>query len=540
MKALSLLLFFNFAPVVVTASEGPLRRAHFGFNYIPQGFVGCEFLSNANWQKAMIRVAQDLDLMRSLGATVIRIPFWSPTSGFTDRQIADSACQHLPDYITLLKEKGFGVIIFLSNTYQGSRNGQSVWLTIYRQRNPGKSDDELFEDFKRDSLIWHNGIVDLVESSVANDAVIFYDYTGEYSAKEHRSESYFKHIYRNSHIPQEKAGQSVLIVPDDLHSFIRLLKKIRGSVRFLDFHVYPVEPHVSCPGNPDYDIVYDSIAAHVSKHLTGAKLVIGEFGRRAFRYPQPSNNSPYPLVCPKEAGLALVRTFDEPSQAGTIMDIIRWARKKDVPIYAHWMLWDHSPNIDVPDSDLRAQVFGIGYEPDEPKAVLGSIAELFGIVNNGDMEIENNGKPANWIPQVLGSRLSSIKFASLQGTAATNLRFAHLETVGNCASCAISIRSEAATVSPDRPLFVNAYIRSNLDNVRISVFQYDDEGDELAIIEGPQIIPTDTHWRSYVHQIPGGWSVKLAAKANTIVFAIGGTVTQESGYLDVDAVSASQ
>jgi len=527
------------------ASGAPLSDSRFGFNYMPQGYKGCDFLTDDGWAEAKGKVAQDLDLMRSLGATVLRLPFWSPSSGFKPTWSVDTQmCRRLPDYLAMAKERGFKVVILLANTYQRMRGGELIWRIIYGSKFPNETDEELFERFVSDSLIWENGIIDLAESSSARDAVVYYDYTGEYTPSVPRESDYFRAIYSRSHVPAGKGGQSVLVAPDDLEggwdTLVEQLAIAHGSISFVDFHAYPVMPHTGCPGNPDFKAVYDHVVAEAATKFPGARVVIGEFGRKALRGPQPFDNLPYPRTCRKQAGQAPARVFDERSQSATVMDIINWAAAKKIPIYTHWMLWDHTPANDTPESDLRSNVFGIGSDPDAPKDVLGLIATRFGILKNGDMETPETGAPADWRAQSSGDGPSTLQLAVSDRDPATNARFAHLETTDACNSCRVSIDSVPAKIAPGKALYVNAYVRTNMSDVRISVAQFDDAGHQLDDISGPSISPADGRWRSYLHQIDGGWRAQISPKARKIVVSIGGAPRGAPAYLDVDAVSASQ
>ena len=530
---------------VPSAFARQASASRFGVNYLPQGYTGCDFLSAEGWPAAKAKVAQDLDLMRSLGATALRLPFWSPSSGFKAGWGVDTQmCKHLPDYLAMLKERDFKAIVMISNSYQRVRNGEPAWRIVYRRKHPGETEDELFSRYVRDSLVWHNAIVDLAESSPARDIVLFYDYTGEYWPKRPRETEYFRAIYEGSHIPRDKGGESLLFAPSGLttgpDALLPQLSLLHGAMKFVDFHAYPAMPHNACPGNPEFKAAYEEVVAEAAAKLPGAQVVMGEFGRRALKGPQPVDDAPYPRFCPKDAGEAPARVFDEKNQAATVMDVINWAADRKVPIYAHWMLWDHSPRNDLPDSDPQAQVFGIGYTPDEPKDVLGAIATKFGIVKNGDMETRLGRAPANWRAQTAEIDATDVRLDASNDGAAANEYFARLETAAPCNACRVWLQSALAAVSPDRPVYVNAYIRGDMSQVRISLAQFDKDGRRLADIDGPTVAAAPDAWRSYLHRIPGGWRAELSPAARKIAVMIGGVPASAQSRLDIDAVSVSQ
>jgi hypothetical protein len=291
----------------------------------------------------------------------------------------------------------------------------------------------------------------------------------------------------------------------------------------------------------DYKNLYNQMVSIVSAKYPSAQVVIGEFGRRALPRQQPDDNGPYYSSCPEQANVAVNRVFDESNQASALLDIINWAAAKQVPLYANWMLWDHSPKNTIPDSDVAAQVFGIGYTPNEPKDALGTIATRFDLVKNGDMENYFNG--TDWLANATGISTTTIQLFNSNANAAeaaANLRFGRVQANKSCTSCRVWIQSGLFFVTPGKPMYVNAYIRSNMQNIRISVAQYDSAGNRLDDATGPMFTPTAWQWYSYLHQISGGWYANISANATRAYIYISGTPFSAPGYLDVDTVSVSQ
>ena len=576
--------FIFFAPAVEAESDG------FGFNYWPHNSTGCsDSLTDANWASTQKSVAADLDLMRSLGAKVIRLTIWPMTSGFAEGWPLDTtACAHLPDMISMIKNRGFKIIIAFSNSYLSpiyldtidNKTGMPIHLSAWQiltkendengkpqlyyatnpdgftiDQRPYTTSPEAFIKFLNDSDNWINSIVNLTQGG--GDAILYYDIQNEYDSRALDLDWYFTNAFLWTDIPSDKIGISVLRVPEDVDgsqwAVLQKLAVAEENITFIDFHSYPVVPSFNCFLNPNIEATYDYIA----QRFPGTTVIMGEFGRRAITKSEvPQDNGTYPSICPRGIGTPpsffepINRSWDELSQDSTVSDLIERAAAKNIPYFLHWMLWDNSPRVDVPNTDSAAQVYGIGYNPHKPKNILGTISALNSIISNPDMEDTYLGKPVGWKVRASGPSgpIPVQLYASGYGTpdAATHDYYARVQTSLTCgAPCTAWLESDKFQVQGGMRLFVNAFIRSLMSDISIDVIEYDASDNQLNVVQGPRFNSQVWAWNNYLQRIeeqnnlgPNGWSVLTNPDTKSVAVRISGTPT--SPYLDVDTVSLSQ
>jgi hypothetical protein len=569
----------------VTAGE-------FGFNYWPQDVFGCDALvTDAKWLAQKHKVAADLDYMKSLGATVLRLPFWPGGSGFILKgvdypKLDVGACKNLPAMLALIKARGFKVIIAFPNprTVQDSPNN---WKDIKKYKDAPNGADL----FAEDSVKWINSIVNLIESPANNpelsSMILYYDMVNEYDHRITTLANYFRWVYLNSSIPQNKKGVSVLhakgtttyggdfdglpIPAPPTNPWYSITQQLAAltypappaSLSFIDFHSYPVVPNTilawGCPANADTANSYDYLFQRVPP---STKVVIGEFGRRVRAAPNDQVEETFPYL---SAGCgtsippfpdSTSRKWDEAGQKETVKDIISIATTKSIPYYLHWMLWDNSPPVQVTsDLDPAAQIYGMGYGPHLPKDVLGWVAERFSMIPNSDFEITTSSEViTGWSKggSTQGTSLRSSYVASpvFDPYAATNKVYARLEATPACgSSCTAWIQSELIDIRgmpANGKIYVNAYIRSNFTEVSVNIAQFD--GTHQLTSRPPKTIaPSAYSWSSYLHRIyetaqvvpEVGWGFTPDPNATHVIVTIGGkaNTATSNAYLDVDTVS---
>ena len=471
----------------------------FGFNYWPHGY-SCRALDNANWTALRPQVAADFDHMASLGSGVVRLMFWPQESGFRLKETFGGGeftsqfyeqTANVPDIVRLASERNLKVIIAFGNNYFDAGNGTSGhrwWMNHYTD----------FSTFLGDTRTWVNGFVNAIESSPWRSAVLFYDYENEYYRENPYMGWYLTYLYDWSAIPAGKRGVSVLHVPQDVDDMKSQLQTGGGPnlgnrpLDFVDYHSYPAVNH-----NSNIEAAYDI----VKSRFPSSTVLLGEFGR--------TNTGP----------------ADEGAQQQTVLDLMSRARAKGIPYYLNWMFWDR-----VPGSDPVGTAWG--YDPHSPKNVLGGASDLLGLVDNPDMEVANGSRPASW--DVGGS--VPVTLFLMSGDPATNLRYARAQT---SSLGSVWLVSYLTPVTGGKRVFVNSYIRSNLQDIRMNVAQYDQFLNSTQNLSGPAFTPSGWSFNNYLHRA-GSWSATLRPDTRYIIVSVSGTVVSAPGYLDVDAASVFQ
>lgn len=481
----------------------------FGFNYWPHGYH-CDALNNNNWTTVRPIVAADLDHMASLSGGVIRIMFWPQVSGFliegnngggrfTNEFYEQKT--NVVDFIRLAHERDIKVIVAFGNNYfdSGTSAGHRWWMDAYGNSPAG------FTNFLNDTRIWMNGFVDSIEASPYKSAVIFYDYQNEYYRVHPYMGWYLTYLYDWSNVPAGKRGVSVLQVPEDVNDLQYQLSVGTGPqqgsrhLEYVDFHSYP-----AFPANPNIEGSYD----YVKSKFPNSIVLLGEFGRTAL------NQS------------------EEQAQQSTVLDVATRARNKGIPYYLNWMLWDNNACL------TSNACPSFGYNPNSPRDVLGGMSSLLNIVQNPDMELRNGSTPANWM--AAGSiPISFYSGGPSYGDAATNQWYARIRVDQSSGGAWLS--SYLTPVTGGNRVFANAFIRSSMDNVTMSIVEYDQNGNGITYSSGPSFNPVGWSFNNYLQRV-GSWSVTLTPNTRYIIVNISatarpGTSSSNPGYLDVDAVS---
>jgi hypothetical protein len=483
----------------VTTQPAPASRL--GLNYWPQGY-GPDALTDANWRTLRPIVAADLDQIASLGGGVVRLMFWPELSGFhlggkggggQFTPELDEEARNLVDLLSLAYARGIQAIIVFGNSYFDGGNGQPGhrwWQDAYASFTP----------FLADTKRWVDTIVNAVEGSPYRGDVIYYDYENEYFTDHPNMGLYLTYLYDGSAVPMGKRGVSLLNVAHDLDDLRHQLDSAVGPelgrrrLDFVDFHSYP-------PGlNPDVKASRDAVQAL----FPDSTVLLGEFGG--------------------EAATAAA----EDAQQQVVVDVVAKARANGVPYYLNWMLWD-----DTPAPSLK---FAWAYDRHRPKNALGAVVAASSLVANADFEQRNGAVPAAWSA---GGTVPVELFAMgpARSDAATNGSYGRVrvQTAGNA-----WLSSSPFAVTHGGPLFVDAYIRSNMKWASVDVHEYDASMHELRMTEGRPFAPTGWSYNNYLQRV-GSFSVWLGSDTRFVVVAVGGETGAElPAYLDVDTVSVSQ
>lgn len=555
-RALATALLLVLSPMATAAGND---TAGFGFNYWPQDYRGCTELTDAAWPAARRAISADLDLMKSLGADVLRLSLYMETSGYAPGNTpVPGQCKHLPEFLDLAEAAGLKTIIAFSNTYLqwDGVNQRYKWQAPeygYTAFPPGED----YWQFMTHSKAWINQMVEL---STGHGDILYYDIQNEYDSTIDSIDYYFRTMYSESDIPQGKRGISILNTPHDIKpasenwkSVPSQLAVLKGSLAYVDFHSYPHVPKENCPLHWDIETTYDNMQSA----FPGSIVVLGEFGRRAIGQQDPEpDEGPYPWPECTPPNTPQQRSWDEPSQTAAELDLIARSATKAIPYYLHWMLWDNTPKpVSPPQERAELQVYGYGYSPHAPKDVIGALAELRGKVANADFEhaaqvgqLPQSWDAGSWGPANSGPAVSLFTSGGAgTGEAATRAHYARLQAQQACASCVIWMQADAFEIGAGKRVHFNAYVRSNLDDVQLKLVQYDADWNVLAVSSAPSFTPSGWSWNNYAvrfrEQNPalpaGSWSVTTAPGTVRAILTIGGTPARAPARLDVDAVSVA-
>jgi len=472
----------------------------FGFNYWPYQ-SSCACLTDENWTSAMkAEVRTDLDHMASLSVGVLRLMFWPQSCGWTLLPYPqggeftsdfDEMTDNIVELIQMCQERHLQVIICFGNNYFDCGNGDPGhrwWMNSY---------DE-FSDFLSDTAYWVNGFVNSIEASAYKNAIIFYDYENEYYRNHPYMGWYLTFLYDWSAVPEGKRGCSVLHVPYDVDDMKYQLGisppgGVARRLDFVDYHSYPAYPH-----NPDIEYCYD----YCQGKFPDSTIILGEYGR----------------VCGDSS--------EEAAQEATVLDVTGRAITKGICYYMNWMLWDETPG---PGASTAW-----GYTPDSPKDVLGGMSDVLNLALNPDMEDVSGGVPIYW--EAGGSVPLSFYAGGPNATeAATNDYYARIK-VENQTSGSVWLVAHGLYVDGGKTLYLNSYIRSSMQNVRMNVVEYDSSWNWLRSTTGPAFTPQYWMMYNYVREV-GSYSVDLLSNTGIVLVTISGEVVHDPSYLDVDAVS---
>jgi hypothetical protein len=510
--------FLDYASVTTQ----PPPASTFGIAYWPVFETNASTLGR-RWPSLAQTVARDLDLIASMGAGVVRLNLWplgndltrdppawkvsaGPGGDFVDQEVLNRQAANLVSLIKLCRDRGLKVTITFSNNYlrRGSRSTDRrfQWEWAYPPEDGG------WQAFVQDAVSWINGYVTRIESNPdpgVRSTVVSYDLQNEVNPPVY---PYLKQIYDHSAIPRGKRAVSLLSVADHASG----LKEALGSrhIDYVEYHSYRGGSNPLIPGG------YDALV----RKFPGSTVVLGEFGQLT------------PGSC-RDPSLA------EQSQAQTVSSSIIQSRAAGIPYFVHWMLWDYAP-------PYQDQVLGLGYDANCPKDALGSVISLTSRLSNPDMEEVVDGRPRGWHAGARGPA-EGFRFAlraqgSAEDAGATNLKYGRV--IVQTPPGRAWLRSRAISVKGGDGLWVNAYVRSNMRDVRVGVTQV--RRDHTVVrTPGPAFTPTDFTWSNWLRRA-GPWRVCLDPRASQAIVTVSGIADSARDepvapryYLDVDTVSAA-
>ncbi len=149
------------------------------------------------------------------------------------------------------------------------------------------------------------------------------------------------------------------------------------------------------------------------------------------------------------------------------------------------------------------------------------------------MEVANGTRPASWD----AGGTVPVTLLQMSGDPATNLRYARVQASG--APGSVWFISYLTPVTGGKRVFVNAYLRSNLKDIRMGFAQYDQSLNRTQDLSGPAFTPSGWSFNNYLHRA-GSWSATLRPDTRYIIVSVSGTVVSAPGYLDLDGVSVFQ
>ncbi len=301
-----------------------------------------------------------------------------------------------------------------------------------------------------------------------------------------------------SEVPRGKRGLSIAYVSQDNKHDGNWARTVRDSgpdthaggsrsLDYLEYHVYPELNNETHPSSVSIKNSYDILKGL----FPNTTVLIGEFGAR-------ENENP--------------AEFDK-----WVLDI---AQANNIPYHLHWLLWKDS--------------FAWG-DRDAPKSQIGTFSTASSLIANADMEAISNGTPLDWFLQSMGTP-SSLTYGGAP-YAATNSIYARVQTTSAQNGTIGIYAMPAAVPSGAQRMFLNSYIRSNCENVRMGVDEYDANWNFIGSQSGPSFTPGNWAWKNYLYNA-GSWSPVLKSNTSAVVVWIKGNAQSTPAYLDFDTVSA--
>ena len=471
-----------------------------GFSYWPYERANNSCLNDENWYTFRPIVERDLDQMSSMGVDHVRFLIWpgygwSLSSGLNADYYEQT--ENIVDLLSLVAARGMQAWLVFGNSYQDIGNGTPGhywWMNAYDNNSVG------YTEFLLDTKEWIDGYVNAIESSSYKTTVFAYDIGSEYKRQVTNEGWYIRFLLDHSAIPFGKRNVSVLRIDGNTDltdlAYQLTISPHNGVARrldFVDFRIYPDNYYLHMP---------------VEEARNTCQSVF-----------------PHSTIFMGESGYFCANSINEPNQQNAILDVLEQVDNMAAPIpyYCQWRLWDGSTSGD----------YGWGYSPHSPKDILGGMSDALGLVYNGDMEIVSSGKPGGW------DSGGTVTVALTSGTgyaeAATNTYYGRL--TANSSTGSVWMTSSVVTVSGGKKFYANAYMRSNMKNISISVVQYDANMNYIATSTGPTFTPSGWSWNDYLPRA-GTWSASLNANTRKVIVSINGTCQANPAYLDVDAVSA--
>jgi hypothetical protein len=496
--------------VAVTTQESP--ASHFGVNYWPATCQGCLLDDGTAWIERLSSIQVDLDHLASLGVRSVRLlGTWPHTMGWTmqpgnpvfDVFAFDRATNHFVEIVRECQRRNLAVIVDFANTgllRSGTDPADPQWWEL--AYGPAG-----WSDFMAHSREWISGLVGAIEQDASHDSVLYYDIQNEASQNMPLAWEYVNRVLDADILPKGKRGLSVRFVQecpyycDPSISDTRVLsQELAGRhLEYIDFHSYP-----RYPANPDIETCLE----WARSDFPDAAVLMGEFGR-----------------------LVDDSVFESDQQV-VVLDLVDRAIAAELSYYLHFLQWD------LVTANGRV-MFGLGAGPHEPRDVLGGLTEKLSDFPNADMEAVSGGVPVGWVGS--GTVPEAVEFKAMYPTddAATNQTYARIkiaEDPGGPEPVVAWICSSVVSASDHRRLFVNGYIRSNMEDVRLTVPQYDSSGFRLETPTGPGFDPQGWSWNHYLERV-GSWHAELWEDTARLQVCVRGQAVRFPAYLDLDTVS---
>lgn len=532
----------------------------FGFDYFPAG-LDSRFLMNADpvltannpsatWANSVQpEVAADISQMAAMGVKVLRLYMLSndcefippnahedtqcgvPVQGTTNFPItSNGVLTNLTGpngFLSMLQAHGIRTIILFANPYNNDegRGGDFTNCSCWEEYYPN------FNSYLNDAATWMNYIVDAVESSPYATDVIYYDYASEFDLSASIEEAaYLQGVYDRSLVPMGKRGVSVSVNTGTQN--YGDLKNSLGSrhLDYIDTHNYRLTNDVS----HDLSLLTSEHNVAVST-FPDSTMLLGETGYcSAYDY----------------AAGGVRNDSGESSQQGVDLAAFQAAAAAGFSYYLNWQLYDNTPPVPAAGCAVGGITLGFEYYPNNPNAftsqakdIVGGMASTYSLVPNADMETVTNGTtPDNWYA---GSAAAFTFQASgpARDAAATNNYYAFVSAAAPAVGNVVWLNSVAFPVQGGQPIYMDAFLNSNLQGVTLSLREYDGNNNLITTDTGPSYTPTDSVWHSYLQEvIPGTpWSVTLNANTVKAILVIAGQAqSTDPAYLAVDTVSVSQ
>lgn len=522
-----------------------------GIHYWPQGY-GSDALYTENWGTnsnkgpTRLMVEKDLDHLASLGISVVRLMFWPEGTGWflNGQRGAGSRFDakytevknNLPSLLSLFRKHNMKVVIGFSNSYlvayktTGDHFQDELWWE-YGFIGPNSTPTDVFNQFKILSKTWMNGIINAVEDTGYSDVVLYYDYddettnnwsqrpvylfpNGSYTDK---IWEYIVYLNNQNMVPVGKRGLSILNVNPDVTV---LHNKLAGN-QPLDYVIFNL---IEGSTNDDIASSYNLVKIV----FPSANVVIGSAGK-------------------------IARSFaEESAQLNFFSTRFAQAGNAGIPLVIYWMFPDHTPSV---GPDVYPN-FGWLYSLNKPKDILGWGAANFGRAQNADFEnstiVAGRQTPVNWWgdwDQVANISPFFYQEGGLllggEPDAATGLWYGRVvvnKTGAVSGSPKAWMCTEIPGVSGGQTVYVNAFMRSNMDQTRIEIHEMNNANIRTIDANAPWLIHPINSW-GWMNYIGNTQPYSLKLKPDTVkiyVCAVGQiSANSETEYLDVDAVSVS-
>ncbi len=538
--------------------------SQFGMDYYPAG-QDSEILYPSVWASQQQAVTNDAAQMASMGVKVVRVflfadkceyiaPNWPPSS----LPCPSSSTAQFPietngmltsltgsgGLLAILQSHGIKVIFVLANQYQanGPKYANNMtpsclcWQGFYGPNN--------YSAFLSDTVRWVRDITSAVASSPYSNDVLYYDYANEYTDPAEdptnappNNPEYLQYLYDQGRVPMGERGVSLSLNDVGfIESFGKVYTQRVNALKtdlngrhldYLDIHYYS-ENSADDPANLQY--AYDA-----AQTIFGdSTLLLGETGT--------CSNVDYTATpfAPNYSG--------ELSQQTADLGLFNDAISLGFSYYLNWMLYDNTPNPKA-DTSCTGGFPSFGFEDYQssqnteifnlqPKDIMGGLASQFSLVPNPDMESVSGGALVNWFVGGIDS-VSLVSMGPLRSDAATNDYYARVIATSSQGASGY-LRSKVFGVQGGAPIYMDAFIRTNMSSVFMELDEYDINMNLITTDTGPTYTPSSSStWENYLQQV-GSWNVTLNSNTARAILVIYGSSNLSTALLDVDTVTVSQ